>query len=579
VNRKLNSLLCIPTPLAIAIATAALLAQNPRPAQQAQEVHASGIGTKQVQLKPGQTPQQVQQLLGKPDQETTFKENLTYIYSTVEVIFKAGKLAGVTRRPQFLAGVKPINGQGSPQTVATATAGSKSVGEGQKIADVTPTPADQQAVDKMVLSTVSQVDLANFATEGGLQAQARSRQLEGGSKAGVSDVAGRSGQASDLAAGLSGGRALGRIGGILGRAKKPGQKVQEATVPLTLQEEQEIGREVAAKVIAYFHVYEDNALTRYVNLVGASVAAQQDRLDISYHFAVLDSADINAISAPGGYVFITLGAVTLCKDESELAGVLAHEVAHVAQKHVLHVLERDKELRAGASEASAHLPGSDYFKNLSNRALVKVIDQGLAPADEFDADRLGATYAHGAGYPSDGLRRFLESLAQATNQGANSFWTRTHPPVDQRDQQIDQLIAANGWNDAGRPRLAKRFTAQTAEGSASWTVPMDNGRAVGPPVVVERISSDEREKNPAATTAPQPTRVSDDTIVSEINAKLWQDSVLKTLDIAVTSENGVVTLAGKVKTQLQKAAVERIAKSEKNVVRVIDQLSVSHQQQ
>jgi beta-barrel assembly-enhancing protease len=589
VNHRLNSLLCILALSALALAAAALLAQNPQPAHQAQEVHVSGVRVSQVQLKPGETPPQVQQLLGKPDQETTFGENLTYIYSTIEVIFKAGRLTGVTRRPPqgvqsggFLAGVKPISGQGSPQTVATATAGSKSVGEGQRIANVTPTPADQQAVAEMERSTVAQADLASFKTEGALQAQAltaqelaaaRGGRPAGGSQAGVSGAAGQAGQVSDSASAISG-----RLGGIFNRVKvkQRSQTVQTATAPLTLQEEQEIGREVAAKVIAYFHVYQNNALTRYVNLVGANVAAEADRRDISYHFAVLDSADPNAISAPGGYVFITLGAVTLCQDESQLAGVLAHEVAHVNEKHVLHVLERDKQLRAGENEASSHVPGSDYFKNLSSGALVKVVDQGLAPDDEFDADRLGATYAHGAGYPAEGLNRFLASLAQATNQGANSFWTRTHPPVDQRNQHLDQLVAGNGWNDASRPLLAERFTVQTAEESASWTVPIDNGRAAGPPVVVERVSSGGTAESPAATPPPHETGVNDDTIVSEINAKLWQDSVLKNLDIDVTSENGVVTLAGKVKTPLQKAAVQRIAKSEKGVVRVVNQLTVSH---
>jgi len=546
-------------PIATAIGTAAPPAQ----------------GQQTAQLKQGQTPDEVKRIVGKPETERSFGENLIYAYPAFEVIFKTGKLAGVKQRPQaagpapaaaqsqqqkggFFTGLKAVSGQGSQQEVATATAGSKSVGEGRKIAEVTPTPADWQAVSEMETLTVSQVDLANFRTEGSLQAQAPNLRASGENKTGVSGVASQADQVSDLGAGL-GGR-LGGIGGIFQKSKKQTQKVQQATAPFTVQEEGEIGREVAAKFVAYYHVYKNDALTRYVRLVGADVAAQQDRQDISYHFAVLDSADINAFSAPSGYVFVTRGALTLCRNESELAGVLAHEIGHVAGKHVLQVLERDKTLRAGANEAASHTQDSVYLNKLSVAVLVKVIDQGLAPADEFDADQRGVTYAYTAGYPANGLQHFLEGLDQATKQGANSFWTRTHPPVSQRNERIEQLIAAQRWTDAGRPDIAVRFEVETADRSGAWIVPVATMTAVRVPAPPEPSGS---------------MGVTDDTIVSDINAKLWEDRILKTLDVRVSSEDGVVTLRGKVNTQLQRAAVEHMAKTEKGVRQVIDQLTVS----
>jgi predicted Zn-dependent protease len=240
------------------------------------------------------------------------------------------------------------------------------------------------------------------------------------------------------------------------------QNVKNAMAPLTIAQEIDVGREVAAKLIGFYHLYPNEEVTRYVNLVGQTVAAQSDRRDITYHFAVLDSDDINAFSAPGGYIFITLGALKLCQDESELAGVLAHEVGHVAAKHVLHIVERDNGLRAGMEQASAYTPGSQFLQNMSNAVLVKIIDQGLAPADEFQADQLGITYAYKAGYPADGLERFLTRLNQATNQGAHSFWTRTHPPVPERNARIQQWISSHHWNDAGRPRLAERYEQAVA---------------------------------------------------------------------------------------------------------------------
>jgi predicted Zn-dependent protease len=252
-----------------------------------------------------------------------------------------------------------------------------------------------------------------------------------------------------------------QFGDFLKKAAEKAQKVQKALEPMTAEEESEVGREVAAKLVAFFGLYKDEVLTRYVNLVGAAVAAQAERQDITYHFAVLDSDDINAFSAPGGYIFITRGAVALCEDESELAGVLAHEVGHVAGKHVMKIVERDKAMRAGVDEAKAHMPGSAYLHKMSKGILIKLIDQGLAPSDEFDADQRGIKYAQAAGYPADGLARFLTKLDQATEQGGKSFWTRTHPPVKDRNVRIQQTITAQHWEDADRPKLADRFAAQT----------------------------------------------------------------------------------------------------------------------
>jgi predicted Zn-dependent protease len=268
----------------------------------------------------------------------------------------------------------------------------------------------------------------------------------------------------------------GQIWNRIQRHVEKAQQVAQAVKPITTEEEVAIGREVAAKFIAYFHLDQDKELTRYVNEVGQTVAAQSERQDIKFHFAVLDSDDINAMSTPGGFVFITRGALKLCEDESELAGVLAHEVGHVSAKHVIRILERDKMLREGMNEASAYTPGSAYLQKMSQAVLVKVIDQGLAPEDEYDADARAVRYAHAAGYPADGLERFLTRLDQATNQGAHSFWTRTHPPVPDRNSRMAKLIAEKGWNDLDRNRLAGRYAAETQSLRAA---PRANPAAVG----------------------------------------------------------------------------------------------------
>lgn len=267
-------------------------------------------------------------------------------------------------------------------------------------------------------------------------------------------------------------QAMGQFGGLKKYADKA-QKIHEASKPLTVEQETDIGRQVAAKMVAAFGIYANDPLKRYVNEVGDTVAAQSERQDIQYHFAVLNSPDVNAFSAPGGYVFVTLGALKLCKNESELAGVLGHEIGHIAAKHIVHEIENANKKGAVASEVGSSVgdltqnqPGSDLYRkaieNITRNILMTIIDKGLPAKDEYDADERGVRYAHAAGYPADGLEEFLDTFAKATVGGAQSYMTTTHPPVQDRNERISKQIADEKWQDADRPKLAERYATLTA---------------------------------------------------------------------------------------------------------------------
>lgn len=260
---------------------------------------------------------------------------------------------------------------------------------------------------------------------------------------------------------VTAGEAGAQFGGLK-KLKEKAEKAQEALKPMSVEEEKEVGREVAAKLIAAVGLMPDDVLIDYVNLVGATVAAQSERQEVPYRFAVLNSDTVNAFSAPGGYIFITKGALLLCEDEAELAGVLAHEVGHVAGRHVLKIYERDKAMRAGMDEAGSRMPGSKYLEDFSKKILIKVIDQGLVEGDEYDADQRGVKYAHMAGYPADGLSRFLAKLEEATTSGGkSSFWTKTHPSIAKRTERIGNSISGQSWQDAEKPKLSERYTTET----------------------------------------------------------------------------------------------------------------------
>ncbi|MGH7357146.1 MAG: M48 family metalloprotease, partial [Candidatus Rokuibacteriota bacterium] len=124
-------------------------------------------------------------------------------------------------------------------------------------------------------------------------------------------------------------------------------KIAASTKDLDEPQEIELGRAVSAAVGKQYPLYRNVALTHYVALVGNAVAAHSDRPDVRYVFCVLDTAEVNAFAAPGGYVFVTRGSLAMMRDEAMLAGVLAHEVGHVALRHHAESIKKQKQTEAG----------------------------------------------------------------------------------------------------------------------------------------------------------------------------------------------------------------------------------------
>ena len=170
------------------------------------------------------------------------------------------------------------------------------------------------------------------------------------------------------------------------------KKVSEASTPWTPEQEDAIGRAAAAKMIHIFGLYNNPEMTKYVNLVG-NTAAQNSSRGMSYHFAILDTEILWACGMPGGYVFITRGALANMKNEAELAGVLAHEVAHVDGRHLERTI-RDKKLTGLAvEEGTSHIPGPGVLTGLANELIKQALTQPYSPEKENEADKNGTDFA------------------------------------------------------------------------------------------------------------------------------------------------------------------------------------------
>jgi beta-barrel assembly-enhancing protease len=144
--------------------------------------------------------------------------------------------------------------------------------------------------------------------------------------------------------------AAAQLGGLTGVLKKAETVKKIADVRVTDAEEQQIGQQVSDKVVESFGVYQDANVTKYVTLVGAVLAQGSTRPNLNWQFVVLDTEGVNAFAAPGGYIHITKGLLGLMKNEAELAGVLAHEIVHVTEKHTIKSIQQGGYVQVGTGE-------------------------------------------------------------------------------------------------------------------------------------------------------------------------------------------------------------------------------------
>lgn len=239
-------------------------------------------------------------------------------------------------------------------------------------------------------------------------------------------------------------------------------RLARQAMPIGVEKEREIGFGIAATVAGRYGVVDDPELTRYVNLVGQAVAQQSPRYgEIPFRFAVLDTDDVNAFAAPGGYVFVTRGALALMESEAELAGVLAHEVGHVDEKHVLDEVRRSGVLQQARDEAEI---SGEVLNRLSDVG-TGLLFTGLSREDEMQADTVGTLYAATTGYRGDGLLRFLRHLREAAAEGSAGMreWLATHPSTEERITALESYVARRGIDPEAGALVRERFRRQVGQ--------------------------------------------------------------------------------------------------------------------
>jgi predicted Zn-dependent protease len=231
------------------------------------------------------------------------------------------------------------------------------------------------------------------------------------------------------------------LGNIVGNAKTV-KKGVDGVRPIGEAEEIKIGAGLAGLILGASPLVSDVGQQRYVNQLGQWLALHSERPNLPWKFGIIDTEDFNAFSTPGGYVLISRGLFESMRNESELAGVLAHEIAHAVRKHHLSAIQKDN-LTSAATDIGGQAVGGGLAGQLSAqmiKSFKNLLLRGLDKGDEYEADRMGVVIAARSGYSPYGLVGVLQTLSAAPTDGGFALMTKTHPTPVSRIAQLDAAM-------------------------------------------------------------------------------------------------------------------------------------------
>jgi predicted Zn-dependent protease len=201
-----------------------------------------------------------------------------------------------------------------------------------------------------------------------------------------------------------------------------------------------IGQSMARQIEKEYKLAEDLLLQERVRDIGRRVVAVSDRKDIDYSFKVLDDAEVNAVSLPGGFVYVNKGLIELVSSDDQLAAVIAHEVGHIVARHSIKKLQA---LMGYQFFRLATIPvdKSGGLTTTADAAFTELL-LGYGREDELLADRLGTRYAKAAGYQPRGMIEFLEKMQENSRRKPlrPKSYFKTHPYVPDRIRVVKQEL-------------------------------------------------------------------------------------------------------------------------------------------
>jgi len=263
------------------------------------------------------------------------------------------------------------------------------------------------------------------------------------------------------------------FGGIsrhLGTIKSTADATQKAARPISEEEEYFVGRAVAAQIISSYPLSDDRGLTAYITKVGQTVALHSEKPYTygGYHFALLDSDEVNAFACPGGTIFITKGMLKTAGNEDELAAVLAHEIAHVNHRDGIAAIKKSRWTEAATiigSSAVKEYAAQDLSKLVSifegsiDDIVKTLVVNGYGRDQEYGADKAALTYLEKTAYDPSALKDFLGRL-EAQGKSSKGGILKTHPGTSERVEKVKASLPEKAADSKFAQKRANRFSGQ-----------------------------------------------------------------------------------------------------------------------
>ncbi len=254
----------------------------------------------------------------------------------------------------------------------------------------------------------------------------------------------------------------GRIEAITSTVKSIGKATRE----ITDDEEYYIGRAVAARMTATYPLYKNSRQTEYLNLIGQTIALHSEKPTTfgGYHFAILDTPEINAFACPGGIILITKGMLDSVKSEEELAAVLAHEIGHIIHRDGIKAISSSRWSEAllviGSNAAKEFGPKDtaklvSVFEGSIDDVVKTLVVNGYGRDQELAADAAALKFLAAAGYDPKGLTGYLKRLEEA-GKGSKGGIMTTHPGSEERLEKTADAGVPE-VDTAAVPKRSKRF--------------------------------------------------------------------------------------------------------------------------
>ena len=199
------------------------------------------------------------------------------------------------------------------------------------------------------------------------------------------------------------------------------------------EQEVEIGKQTNQQVLQQYQLYDSPEIQQYVSNLGQELLNSSNSRDIPFTFQVVASDEVNAFATPGGFVYVTTGLLKTAENRAQLASVMAHEIAHINERHGIKGLKQ-----AVAAQGIANTVGVDS-NTLAQMAYRLAVDLPQSRSFEYEADSNGLEILQQAGYPPQAFANFLAKLEEG---GGTPEFIRTHPTGENRIEAISQTETA-----------------------------------------------------------------------------------------------------------------------------------------